>query len=112
MAVVEWFSSISDKKPISNFRPELLSVISTVTDQATDPETFVKLKIRFHDGQQSAEFIEPLSCIENIRWIDKDRRCRIHPAFPKSKANREFQDIILSKLPNVPEETFYCIIAT
>ena len=107
----EWllWDESSDKKPISNFIPEVIAIIITHTDVDGESNNHIKLRLRFKNGKPSKEFTKPISDIEGIQWSTIDRRCQLHPSIPKAKAHRYLAEAVRSQLTDAQEEEQYII---
>lgn len=103
---MEWFYD-DDGKPVSNFMPEVISCVEVYTDDALHPQSQVKFRLLFKNGQKSQEFLEPLTNLGHINWLDKDKRCRIYPKYAHHRVSRFFEDAIRAALSNTLEEREY-----
>jgi hypothetical protein len=96
-------------KPISNFQPELSAVIYKYGEDEAEPEIWLELKMLLWNGRYSDEFLEPLLGLGNVKWLNKDKRARIHPDFSRGTAARYFEDIIRQELPKLTPKKLYVI---
>lgn len=104
---MEWIVYDDAENPISNFCPEVLAVANIYSDANAEPVANVKLRLLFWNGQYSKEFTEPLSCLDNTKWLEHDIRSRLHPEVSPSKAQRYLVDYVRSELPTAPVEKLY-----
>jgi hypothetical protein len=97
---MSWMVKEKNNKPISNFRPEVLSVIRKHFDGNKDSELYVRVQLRF--GKKiapSKEFVVPESELNSIDWLSKDQRCRLNPEISPAKAQRYLGDAVRQTLP-------------
>jgi hypothetical protein len=108
---MEWLicDEKDESKPISNFRPEVCSVIMKYINEETEPEVKVRLKLIFADDEESRELIVSISELESTDWLSKNIRCRFHPKTSSIKARRYIADEIRSALPSAKKEYLYYI---
>jgi hypothetical protein len=107
--VNQWIFKDEKDKPISNFRSELVSIIYKYSEDEPEPEVCLELRMDFGNGRYSNVFPEPLLGLENVKWLEKDSRARIHPDMPKGKAARYFDDTIRQALPKLKPKKLYVI---
>jgi len=107
-----WGIYTDDKVPklICNFTFMILSVIDVLRIPEATSVLHVKLKLCF----SIAEYIEltvPISELEKINWLEKDKRCILYPDVAPAKAQRYIANNIREKLPGVRTETL-CKLST
>ena len=98
------YTDEKDPKLLSNFYIEVIHRIDSYSSSESKPTSKVRLRLSFGTEQYSEEFIEPLSELEKIKWLDKDIRCRLYPGVAPSKAQRYLADMIRKKLPDAPQK--------
>lgn len=102
---IEWLLSDEKDNPVSNFFPQVLGEVSVHTSHGI--ETYVNLRLYFNDGNPSETFMIPLTDIDKINWLSKDKRCIINS--PQRKSKEYIANLIVAGLTNVPnkEEVYF-----
>ncbi len=95
--------------PIYNFYPRVAAVVNVYTTTEAEPIPHVRLSLDFGDNQPSKEFTIPLAQLDELRWLDKDIRCRFNPKFAPARVQRYLTDAIRTALPDAPKERQYQI---
>lgn len=97
---IEWLLRDEKDNPVSNFFPQVLGEVSVHTSYGI--ETHVCLRLYFKDGNPSETFMIPLTNIEKINWLSKDKRCLIHS--PQRKSKEFIANLIVAGLAMVPNK--------
>ena len=95
-----------EPKWVTNFYVKVDSMIDIFSSPQTEPTPHLKLKLCFRDGKYSKEFIEPLSKLDKINWVDKDIRCIIHPDITPATAQRYIANHVREKLPRTSQKQY------
>ena len=106
-----WMVMDENGNPISNFAPNVLACVDMYIDGESKLKQYVRLTLLFDDGISGYEFMELLDNIDNISWLRKDKRCRIHPRNSHISAKRYLADLVRTEINSVkiPKEKAYRI---
>lgn len=97
---IEWLLRDEKDNPVSNFFPQVLGEVSVHTSHGI--ETYVSLGLYFKDGNPSKTFMIPLTDIDKINWLSKDKRCIINS--PQRKSKEYIANLIVAGLTNIPNK--------